>query len=651
GINVSTIHCSAMLEEQPCHVNVAIRKCTIQRGVLATASSIRCSAMLEEQPWRIVFAWTGDLWAVSSEGGAATRLTTDAATDRNPRFSPDGEELAFISSRSGSNQIHTMPASGGVPTQHTRHSEGYRLEEYLPDGSGFLASGSRDHFWRDTTRIFTVPRGGKTAEKLLFDAAGYAGRLSPDGHRLLFMREGTSWFRKGYQGSQAAQIWEFDRRTGEFTEVLSDDLGFRSPRWKSDGSGFYYVGQQSGSFNLWQYVDGETEQLTFFDDDAVFSPQVSADGSVIIFAHLFDLYRFEPGSGRPPQKLEITNLGDPVRTEVQRRNLTRADESTVTSDALEIAFIAGGDVWVMDTVLREPRRVTHTPEEERDLVFSEDNSQLFFVSDHGGQSDIWCATRRDDEKFWWQNEEFNLERRTQDPEVERYMSLLPDGERLAFVRGRGDLMIMDLDGKNRRKLVESWNAPGYDFSPDSRWVVYAVDDNDFNRDVWVRPLDDSQSPFNISVHPDNDRGPTWSPDGRTIAWTGRRTDDETDIHYVYLRAEDHDEDSRDRTLDKALQKMKKRKPAKKSSDEKSSKGDTAKKNAGKKNAEKKGSKADPSEDEDRVVIDFDDLRDRIRTISIRNSRESSLRWVGDRKLAFTGTVDGSTGAYTVTFPD
>ncbi len=80
----------------------------------------------------LVFAWDNDLWSVSTEGGRATQLTTDSSKDSQPKFSPDGQRLAFVSDRTGSDQIFVMPIAGGLPEQKTHHSEGYALPIGIP---------------------------------------------------------------------------------------------------------------------------------------------------------------------------------------------------------------------------------------------------------------------------------------------------------------------------------------------------------------------------------------------------------------------------------------------------------------------------------------------------------------------------------------
>ncbi len=153
----------------------------------------------------LVFAWNHDLWSVAVEGGSAVQLTTDAAKDAQPKFSPDGKQLAFVSDRTGSDQIYVMPAGGGLPEQKTFHSEGYSLADWYPDGESLLAIGQRDHFWRGAQRLLRINLKQRAAEKVLLDDAASFAALSPDGKKILFVREGERWWRKGYRGERAGK--------------------------------------------------------------------------------------------------------------------------------------------------------------------------------------------------------------------------------------------------------------------------------------------------------------------------------------------------------------------------------------------------------------------------------------------------------------
>ena len=625
---------------------------------------------------RLAFSWRDDIWVVGSAGGVAKRLTTHPGRDTSPAFSPDGKSIAFISQRQGARQAYVVRSAGGDPRQLTFHSEGCRLEDWYPDGRSLLVSADRDHYWRHSERFFRIDAEKRSKEQLLFDGYGRSGAISPDGKRLLFTREGTAWWRKGYRGSQASQIWLYESDSRKFTLLVKEPTGARSPLWAADGKGFYYVGGQSGAFNLWyrELPGGKERQLTHFDDDSVVTPCIARDGSAIVFRHLFDLYRIRPQEDQAPKRLAISVRADLATEETRRRRLDTATEVAFSADGLETAFVAGGDIWVMDTQLREPHQVTDTPEEERDPVFAPDGKSILFVSDSGGQSDLWKAERADAESYWWQNDEFVLTRLTKDPQVEHNLQYSPTGNEVAFVRGRGDLWLIGSDGKNARQVFASCNRPDYDWSPDGKWLVYALPDDQFNRDVWIRPIDGSSEPFNLSRHPDNDYDPVWSPDGKTIAFTGRRAGTEVDIYFVYLTKEEDETTSRDRKLREAIEKIEKvrgkedAKPAA-SKPEAAKAGEKKEPQEPQKDARKVGGKEEPaakSEKEEgpeakekskekkppQVRIDFDGIHQRIRRVSIPDTSENRLFWSHDsKKLAFTAKIDGKTGTYTISPPN
>lgn len=606
----------------------------------------------------LVFAWHGDLWKVNATGGTAVPLTRHPGKDREPRFSPDGKHIAFVSDREGTNQIFVMPAEGGPARQITFHTAGSAIADWFPDGKSLLTSAVRDHYWRKPERFFRVSVESRSAETPLFDDYGTQGSLSPDGRKLLFVREGTQWWRKGYKGSQAPQIWLYDMDSKAFTKLIETPAGAYSPIWTQDGKGFYYVGSHRGTMNLRRRnLDGSDDKpLTNFDDDLVVQPSLARDGKSIVFRHLFDFYRLDLAKPEAtPEKLEIRQSADAIASAVERRALASATQAAFTDDGLETAFVAGGDVWVMDTELTEPRRVTATPEEERSVTFAPDGKSLVFVSESGGQIDLWRARRADEAKAWWENEKFTLERITNDAESESDPQFSPAGGKLAYVKGLGQLWIAEADGSAPKKLMESWNAPEYDWSPDGKWIVYALSDDDFNSDIWIRPIDGSKPPVNLSRHPDNDTDPVWSPDGRTIAFTGRRMAEETDIYYVHLRKEDEDESTRDRKLKKAREKMKsaRKKDAPKPAGEPAAKGEPAPAAKGEPEAKKDEPKKDePSKKAVEVVIDFDGLANRLKRVTIPNATESDLFWSADsKKLAFSATIDGQRGTYTIEPPE
>lgn len=588
---------------------------------------------------KIAFEWAGDLWLVSSSGGEARPLTINSARDSYPRFSPDGQTIAFLSDREGTPQIFTISAASGTPKQITFHTAGFDQLDWTPDGKTLLARGTRDFFWRHGERLLAIAPVPHSPETLVFDDYESDAQVSPDGKKILFTREGGPWWRKGNRGASATQVWLYDIPSKTFEKILHKDRSCRWPMWRPDAFGFYYVEDHADGSNLFEYDfhSKTTKQLTKFETDSIVFPSIARDGSRIVFRHLFDLYTYVPAA-KSVHKLDIVHNADRQARTADTRVLSTASEVAFTSDGLEMAFIAGGDLWVMDTELREPIPVTRTPQDERQPLFTADGQALYFVGSKGDTFTISKATRVDAKKFWWQNGSFKIETLGEFAEPPRRLKLSPDGKKLVHVRG-GTLWITDLDLKNPVKTIAGWSDLDYDWSPDGQWIVYASNDNDFNQDVWIIPSAGGKA-VNISRHPFNESDPVWSPDGTMIAFTGQRasTDSGANIALVYLRAEDDAKNLRDRKIEKALEKMKGRTPKK---DEKDDKKETTKEPA-------KETKADAK----KVTIDFDGLVERVRRIPLGDGAATQLVWSPDsKKLVFTGSFEGKSGAYAIDIGD
>lgn len=70
----------------------------------------------------IAFTYCGDIFTVPVGGGRATQLTTNPAYDSRPVWSPDGKQIAFASDREGGFDVFIMSRDGGAPTRLTTHS-------------------------------------------------------------------------------------------------------------------------------------------------------------------------------------------------------------------------------------------------------------------------------------------------------------------------------------------------------------------------------------------------------------------------------------------------------------------------------------------------------------------------------------------------
>jgi dipeptidyl aminopeptidase/acylaminoacyl peptidase len=79
-----------------------------------------------------------DIWLMSTAGGAARQLTRSPKSDERPRWSPDGKQIAFVSTRDGSSQVYLLPLAGGEPAKITSIETEAGGALYSPDGKSVL---------------------------------------------------------------------------------------------------------------------------------------------------------------------------------------------------------------------------------------------------------------------------------------------------------------------------------------------------------------------------------------------------------------------------------------------------------------------------------------------------------------------------------
>src|SRR5579883_2575944 len=76
-----------------------------------------------------------NLWIASATGDSEPRQLTRGGSDSRPQWAPDGKQLAFVSSRTGTEEIYLLALSGGEATPLTTLSTGAGNEQWSPDGS------------------------------------------------------------------------------------------------------------------------------------------------------------------------------------------------------------------------------------------------------------------------------------------------------------------------------------------------------------------------------------------------------------------------------------------------------------------------------------------------------------------------------------
>ncbi|HUX06998.1 MAG TPA: S41 family peptidase [Acidobacteriota bacterium] len=549
----------------------------------------------------IAFSYQGDIWTVPVEGGRAMRLTVHEAYDYAPVWSPDGSEIAFSSDRYGNDDIYVIPSAGGAAERLTYMSAGDTACGWTPDGGAVIFASNRDWSSHRVPVLYSVPRGGGTPS-VLMPEYGNEGAVSPDGKWLAYTNGYRNyWWRRNYRGAGNNDIWIWNREAGEYKQLTDHRGNDAWPMWSGDGSAVYYVSDEGGVDNIWRVdiAGGEKTQLTSHDDRVRY-PNISRDGSLIAYELGMDIYLLDTGGGEPT-KLAVVAPSDNKFNTTERLTMTRgADEMEPSPDNDEIAVVVRGEIFVLREDGGQANRLTNNPARDFDIIWDKEGTALFFISDRGGNYDLYKIESDDpEEKDLSRALAFKITRLTEDPADEHSLGLSPDGKKLAYVRGAADLHVIDLESNEDTLLLPGWSLDDFKWSPDSRWIALTRSDAQFNSDIWIVSAEGGE-PVNVSMHPDDDSSPTWSPDGRKLAFVSRHSGDRGggdnyDVYMIYLRQEDHEKTAEDWEREKEAKKEKKPEPKQEGDEEK-----------------KEGEEEKP---ELEVKIDFEDIHQRIRAVT------------------------------------
>jgi Tol biopolymer transport system component len=172
----------------------------------------------------IVFDLLGDLYTLPIAGGTATRLTSGMGFDAQPRFSPDGKRIAFMSDRSGGDNVWVMSSDGRDSVQISHSHEDFAVSpEWTPDGKYVVVSKGNGGFGTPKLWLYDVSGGNGIQMTRGPGAGGYFGAaFGPEGRYVYYGRRTGLW---QYNAAMPQfQVWVYDRETATET-IMSQRYG------------------------------------------------------------------------------------------------------------------------------------------------------------------------------------------------------------------------------------------------------------------------------------------------------------------------------------------------------------------------------------------------------------------------------------------
>ena len=431
----------------------------------------------------IAFAYKGDLYCVPAQGGEARQLTTHAAYDSQPIWSPDGKKIAFVSTREGSMDVYVISAKGGAPTRLTTHSGketpiAFKDNDHVLFAANIMPTAQSNLFAsNEFSQVYEVStQGGRPKLYSVLPMENIS--INKNGQVLYHDKKGyeDAW-RKHHTSPITRDIWMLDN--GKYQKLTTFKGEDRNPVWAADNQSFYYLSEQDGSFNVYRrnIASGKDTQITHEKKNPI-RFLTSSDSGLLCYGFDGEIYTIKEGG--QPQKVSIS-----ITTDNEEPSLIRqvqswgATEIALSPDAKEVAFVMHGDVYVTSTEYKTTKRITDTPQQERNLSFAPDGRSLVYASERNGVWQIFQAKiKNEKEKNFTYCTDIEEEQLTKTNITSQYPAYSPDGKEVAFYEDRAALRIINLKSKEVRTVLDGkYNfsyADGdiwFEWSPDSKWIM------------------------------------------------------------------------------------------------------------------------------------------------------------------------------------
>lgn len=592
----------------------------------------------------IAFTYKGDIYTVAASGGKATQLTTHPAHDTRPVWSPDGKQIAFASDRNGNFDVFIMPREGGAPTQLTTHS----ANEYPETFSGsehVLYSASIQQDVKDSqfpsslfAQIYKVSiRGGRS--ELFSSLAMENLALSKDGKQLLYndYKGYEDPWRKHHRSSITRDVWlcslDNDRTFKKITSFGGED---RDPVWAPDGSAFYYLSEEKGSFNIFKNdLSGKSsKQITNHTTHPVRFLTSDRNG-MLCYGYDGEIYTLKEGG--QPAKVKVNILSDRTENDLIHRLMSNGATSiAISPNGKEAAFIVRGDVYVTSVEYETTRQITDTPQQERNIDFSPDGRSLVYSAERGATWGIYQSSLvRKDDKYFTYAPEIKEEPLVVTDKTSFQPAYSPDGKEVAFLEDRTTLRVVNLESKQVRTVLDgkynysySDGDQTYQWSPDSKWflVEYIATGGWNNKDIALVKADGSGDITNLTESGYSDGNPKWVLDGKAMTWSSDRAGyrshgswgAQDDMYIMFFDAEAYDKFRLSKEELALIEDEEKDEEKDKDKNKKDKKEDT-KESKAKKDDKKKDDKDEKDKPVEPLKFDLDNRKDRVIRLTIHSS--------------------------------
>jgi tricorn protease len=456
---------------------------------------------------QIVFSYAGDLWAVGRDGGDARRLTAGTGIETDPRFSPDGEWIAFTGEYDGNVDVYVISASGGVPRRLTYHPGTDTAVGWTPDGKRVLFASARKSY-SNFARLFTVGLDGGFPMEVPLPMAT-RGSFSPDGSRLAYQplsQWQPDW--KRYRGGQTSPIWIANLSDSSIEKLPRENSNDTHPMWVGDK--IYFLSDRDGAVTLFSY-DTKTKRVAeAVKNDGLDIKSANVGPDAIVYNQFGSINLYDLKTGRT-SKVSVRVAGDVATLRPRYEKVgTRIANARLSPTGARAIFEARGEILSVPAEKGDVRNLTNTVGVmERDPAWSPDGKWIAYFSDESGE----YALHLRPQNGMGEVRKLNL---GNPPTFYYEPTWSPDSKKIAYTDKRLNLWYIDLEKGTPIKVDKNPDGLRADvmdpvWAPDSKWIAYTRQLDNHLRAVFAYSVDAGRSHqltdgMSDARYPDFDKG-------------------------------------------------------------------------------------------------------------------------------------------------
>jgi len=470
----------------------------------------------------ICFVYAGDIWVVDKNGGIAHKLSSPGGEEMFPRFSPDGDKIAFSGNYDGNTDIYVLPAMGGELNRLTYHSLADRVLDWYDEGKKILYASSRKSGRMRYNQFYSIAVEGGFSKKLPVPY-GEFGMVADDNKTLAYTpitRDFRTW--KRYRGGMAPDIWLFDLKSYESKNITKSDANETQPMWY--GKKLYFLSDRGVNkrYNIWVYdtVSEKMKQITNFKEYDIHFPAIGPKD--IVFEAGGEIYLLDL-STEQHKKVDIKLVTDNLTKKQELKNVSKMIRNAyISPSGNRILVEARGEVFSIPKENGVIKNITKSSRAaERYPAWSPDGKKIAYWSDKTGEYQLVIRdlTSNSKEKIMTSFKSGFYYR----------IFWSPDSKKLAFVNNRMEIKLFELEQKKIINIDKGlWLTHGglanfkFNWSNDSRWLTYSRSMKNRHNVIFVYNTETNKK-YQLTTDYYVNYNPVFDPEGKYMYFFSNRT--------------------------------------------------------------------------------------------------------------------------------